>query len=297
MLRTHFGVCFHTGLYGGGSKGIVSTEAMQENLSRFASSPHFWSTLIFLVMAGTACALLSITLLLRRHDRQWLQEHAPTGIMLGTSLVLGLLACLKHWQPWYLIASAVCVPPVVLWLIQTWGKRFRVLWVGGSFAAAGIVFVVVLWTRATEFQSRREESREVQAVLALPLRETGMRLWAYRAHTREYLAHFACSTSGLDLSAIIEDSFPRDLEYCIFNGLVQEHGWQKLEDVDWDYAVFPHNYFPTFEHVPEMVRTRGTLLLEGKHLIVVRNAKLGLPARSASDGTRRRRSGLVGIFP
>jgi hypothetical protein len=189
LLQFHASIFTHSGNYGSGEIGFISTAAVDQALLKlFADTAMPY--MIGLVIAGLCVALWSK---LKTHtlDR-------PTALWTAASLaaiVSASAAILKHFGQHYVVALCALLPfafsPVL--------ALPRARWIAGAAVVACLGWTT--YHAALEFS---QESNEVAAVLddvaairAMPLAPGQARLWAYRSPTEEFSAAFIASYSGV----------------------------------------------------------------------------------------------------
>jgi hypothetical protein len=179
---------------------------------------------------------------------------------------MAVLAALKHFNPRYLVPALVVVPFAVV--------SFRRFLPGMALAAllAGTVALDVHVARSEHARIVRERAAlvayraEIERVRALPAQGLGIRAWTYKALAPEYGISFVNDIANqrfLD-PVVYRAWFPWD------RGFFRDVPYQ----VPWAYAVYPRQFFPRVEDVPEGVRAVSEVAFEGEHLLVLRRAAL-----------------------
>jgi hypothetical protein len=203
LLRFHSSIFTHSGIYGSGDIGFVSTAAVhQALLSWFAET-----ALPYLIplAAASLCVVLGAKFKAHTLDRR--TALAAAGAL--AAILSASAAILKHFDSHYVVAICALLPFV---LSPVFALR-RTKWI----AAAGIL-ACLGWTTFRAGLEFSKDSKEAAAIIddeaeirAMPLAPGEARLWTYRVPTQEFAAAFVASYSGVgSIMATLADPARQD---------------------------------------------------------------------------------------
>jgi hypothetical protein len=190
LLQFHAAIFTHSGNYGSGEVGFISTAAVDRALLKLLANTAL-PYMIILVVVGLCMAVWSKlkTHTLDRHTALW------TAASLA-AIISASAAILKHFDVHYLVALCALLPfafsPVL--------ALPRARWIAGAAVVACLGWTT--YHAAVEFSQESDEVAavldDVAAIRAMPLAPGEARLWAYRSPTEEFSAAFIASYSGVE---------------------------------------------------------------------------------------------------
>ncbi len=265
MAGAHARVAFHTGLYGTGKVGLVSSQAALSAFTR--SAGHF----AFLTTLGFALVSMAVVSISYRHDARWLRANLPYATCLASAAGLGFAVALKHYQPQYLIAPAAVLPMMLVWLGRTMQPRRRHALAAGVLLAASIGGSEYRTWRVREVTVANQVASDLRTIRMMPLEEGRIRLWSYHVSVPEYIAGFVAETSGVeDYRSMVAQMFPNDRTYNVWNGQVFLNGtWKDPVDSSWKYAIFDRKYYDSQETLPTYFREDKARVMQLQAILVV----------------------------
>ena len=203
LLQFHKSIFTHSGMYGSGDVGFVSTTAVHHALVSWIAETTL-PYLLALVVAGL-CAIAwerSKALTLDRSTVLWASAALA-------AILSAVTAVLKHSDSHYVVSICAILPFAFLPILA----QRRIRWI----AAAGILGCLGF----TTFHAARELSQESRAaaaiiedetkIVATPLLPGEARLWTYRVPSEKFAAAFVAAFSGVEpLIAALADPARQD---------------------------------------------------------------------------------------
>jgi len=266
MFAFQFDVLLHDGKYGSGGTNVIDLDRALNTIStRLADANGLYLTAGLIIM-GFVWAFIT-----NRRDLPWRTDHGFIGVVIGSAIILGLMAELKHPSEHYLVAVAALLPFATIWLFEVLGHRW--VWVALPVVA---VFTFLAANETWQAEKKRvvdarrfTDTRE--SILALPREEGETILWTYWFPGREFLTRFAIQwTSVRDYDFRIGDQiFPFDREYNIWTDKIRiKRVWHSIDELNWRYAVISYkpNILPEAFRGKDLRRTivGETLVLENR---------------------------------
>jgi hypothetical protein len=270
MLESHWAFFRHSGLYGKGATGVLSTQALAAALALLWLPSYRYGLLLVVALVVLSATGLAVQFRRPPHRRGEIALHA----FLAAGVLLGFLAALKHFNPHYL------VPPVALaafLFARTATSLPRALAMGAAVVLVAAALISARFNLPDLHFERAEASayRADHALIdALPLAAGEVRVWGYQTRTLPASLAFAVHMSG-ELWALdaLDRRWPRDRYYNIWaedNDVYRAAEVAALRARPWRYAIFSAQ-FP----IPRIVREQGRERLRTDRLIVFENPHAG----------------------
>lgn len=241
MLESHREIILGSGIYGQGARTVISPRVVLSNLK------DVWigemSTLLFL---GLSMALAAFAIVRHARDRAWLLRTLPEGVLVFAAAAVTLLAVLKHFQGYYVVAVSAVFPFLVIWLARA-GYR-HAFWILAAIVAYSVV-PNVTGTLAQQRQwaaDERDVLADNKAILARPLVADSVRLWMYRVIDPIGQRLFLVSFTGLDrlMSNLVELQGPQFFASPWHANIATAEGMVPMGDVPWSEIVVSRDTMP-----------------------------------------------------
>lgn len=236
MAKHHFGVLTHTGIYEGGSAGVVEAAGFIRALRTFWDAENLFA----LFAIGVAVGAIALTFGRQNRNpqlRSWV-------IYLVSTAILCALATFKHFGWHYFIATVVPIS-FLAGVVLTHGRWWlRAPWFG---LCAVLVFQSTQKTishRRGTFQAGIEDLRVAREVVALPLEKDEVRVWSYRVSAPQYLSSFiSAMIDSPRIAACVFEEFPRERTTAPWYNWSAYDTKQMtpLNQVPWRYAIIDIN--------------------------------------------------------
>ncbi len=241
MLEAHREIVLGSGIYGQGSKTVISLQVVVSNLK------DVWSAERSLVLFLGATCLLAVAATVRHwSDRAWLTRNLPEGIFVFAAAAATLLSVLKHFQSYYLVAVSAVFPFIVIWLARL-GYR-HALWV----LLALVVYSAVPNTAITLAQQKQwsQDEQDILAdnevILNKAMAADEVRLWMYRVIDPIGQRLFLVSFTGLDklMNNLIALQGPQLFVSPWHANISTSKGFAPMKDVPWRQIVVSKDTMP-----------------------------------------------------
>lgn len=243
IVRLHFAVLTHSGVYGAGSKQVVSFDAIQNALHSLAASWHF------LVLAAAVCLLAVWVLFSLARNGKAAANNTALIIYLLCAAGLFWAATLKHYGPHYLVAGVPAVSFLMLAIGGHIGSKMRLLM---SVAVALVLIhsyrrhAVIAELRYLRVAETKASLRKIEDLPGMPGDGT---LWSYRLPDRRFGLDYTQDLSGVaEVATIIDEKFPsKCLVYYPWAGIVRPKSeLVPFEMENWRYAIFDRDNYDYF---------------------------------------------------
>jgi hypothetical protein len=255
MFLRHKAFIIHDGIYGSGKQDLVNPATFFHNFFESLSDyPFFW--LMLFIIVAQACWVISK----RKEDRVWLRSNLPViGCLIGAAIMV-LFSALKHYLPHYLIPLIVVAVCISWWSVANSQSQLEQLIIvpfailACAISLAGHISSEVKAKR--DIEATRSEVEKIRK-LSLGLGQT--RLWTYHVASKEYLQYFlATLVDSKEVNVLIDNANSIDKHFDIFG----RSEYKAIDAMNWKYAVFQNNYFPTFEKLPDYFQTHGKIIIK-----------------------------------
>ena len=229
LLAFHASIFTHSGKYGSGEIGLVSTVEVGQALNWIAETALPY--LLAIVAAGLFVSLLEKSKARTLDRRTVLWTTAALAAILSA-----VAAVLKHFGSHYLVSISAILPFALLPILE----QRRVRWIAAAAVVAGLGVTVLQAAKAFSQESRTaaEIVEDEIKISAMPLMPNEARLWTYRIPSEKFAAAFVATYSGLpSLAATLADSSLQDFSsYSLLNR-------------PYRYIVLDRDYFPDADTV------------------------------------------------
>lgn len=229
LLTFHASIFTHSGNYGSGEVGLVSTVAVGDALTKIAET-----ALPYPLVAVVAALIVVLWEKSRSGSLDRLTALWVTAAL--AAMLSAAAAVLKHFGSHYVVSISAILPFALLPVLAQ--RRFR--WVAAAAVAGGLG--VTAFQAAHEFALESQAAAEIAEdeirIAAMPLLPEEARLWTYRVASEKFATAFVATYSGLQsLTAALADPSLRDFSsYSMINR-------------PYRYIVLDHDYFPDADAV------------------------------------------------
>lgn len=241
MLEAHREIVLGSGIYGQGSRTVISLQVVLSNLKDVWSGER--SLLLFL---ATACLLATVAVMRHLTDRAWLARNLPEGIFVFAAAAVTLLSVLKHFQGYYLVAVSAVFPFLVIWLARA-GYR-HLLWLLVALVAYSAVpnVAITLAQQKQWAEDERDILADNKVILNRAMSPGDVRLWMYRVIDPIGQRLFLVSFTGLDrlMSNLVALQGPQFFVSPWHTNIGTAKGFVPMKDVPWRQIVVSKDTMP-----------------------------------------------------
>lgn len=260
-LIGHTSVFTGSEYFGTGEPTFVSGRVVLYGIQLLFKEPGFFAVMLI------AWLLVAYAIASNRAKPEWLKTHLPYVSLLLFSILLGLLAAIKHPSGHYLIVPLVIIPILLIWVANQIPLNYRKgvgIFLSICFLALTINAVsIYLSSLKMVSQEQASYQQDVETVRQKELEDGKIRIWTYGVRSPEYRVAFAVScTAWIDeYNDIYITQFPHDR---ILNSPTTS-----IEKDPWQYMVFDRAHYPTLDSIPANIRAIDHTFIELKHLYLL----------------------------